>query len=50
MYTSLKIFDMLPIYQNNYGDLHRTTVGVTLNDECIRKVFVHDSQCEWCAG
>ena len=50
MYTSLKIFDMVPIYHKNYGVLHRTIVGVTLNDGCIGKVFVYDSQCEWCVG
>ena len=50
MYTSLKIFDMVPIYENNYGVLHRTIVGVTLNDGCIGKIFVYDSQREWCVG
>ena len=50
MYTSLKFFDMVAIYHKNYGVLHRTIVGVTLNDGCIGKIFVYDSQCEWCVG
>lgn len=50
MYTSLKFFVMVTIYHYKYVVEHNKTVGVTLNDECIRKVFIHDSQCEWCAG